>query len=78
MNRTALALLAALVLSPALQACEAEQQDRLITVATWKQATPAVEPRVQTVALTHPVSFPSRSAASTCGNANPPAGDFAA
>jgi pilus assembly protein CpaD len=63
MNRSALALLAALILSPALQGCEAEQQDRLITVATWKQATPAVEPRVQTVALTHPVSFPPRSAA---------------
>jgi pilus assembly protein CpaD len=61
MNRSALALLAALVLSLALQACEQEQQDRVITLATWKQATPPVEPRVQTVALTHPVSFPPRS-----------------
>ena len=32
MNRSALALLAALVLSPALQGCEAEQQDRLVTL----------------------------------------------
>jgi pilus assembly protein CpaD len=63
MNRFALALLAATLLVPALQGCEAEQQDRLVTLATWKQATPAVEPRVQTVALTHPVSFPPRSAA---------------
>jgi len=63
MNRSALALLAALVLSPILQACEAEQQDRLVTLATWKQATPPAEPRVQTVALTHPVTFPPRSAA---------------
>src|SRR5512143_1096095 len=58
MNRSALALLAALILSPALQGCEAEQQDRLVTLATWKQATPPAEPRVQTVALTHPVRFP--------------------
>ncbi|MGH6880914.1 CpaD family pilus assembly lipoprotein [Hypericibacter sp.] len=63
MNRTTLALLATLVLSPALQACEAEQQDRLVTLGTWKQATPPAEPRVQTVALTHPVSFPPRASA---------------
>jgi len=60
MNRSALALLAAIALAPALQACE--EQDRVITYATWKQATPSVEPRIQTVALTHPVSFPPRSA----------------
>jgi pilus biogenesis lipoprotein CpaD len=63
MNRSAFALIAALALAPALQGCENEQQDRLITLATWKQATPAAEPRVQAVALTHPVRFPPRSAA---------------
>jgi pilus biogenesis lipoprotein CpaD len=61
MNRSALALLAALALAPTLQGCE--EHDRVITYATWKQATPAVEPRVQTVALTHPVNFAPRSAA---------------
>src|SRR5258707_6788175 len=62
MNRSALALLAALILIPALQACEQEQQDRVVTLATWKQATPSVDPGIQTVALTHPVGFPPRSA----------------
>jgi pilus assembly protein CpaD len=60
MNRSALAFLAAIVLAPALQGCA--EHDRVITYATWKQATPPAEPRVQTVALTHPVSFPPRSA----------------
>jgi pilus assembly protein CpaD len=60
MNRSALALLAAIALAPALQACE--EHDRVITYATWKQAPTPTEPRVQNVALTHPVSFPPRSA----------------
>jgi pilus assembly protein CpaD len=63
MNRAALALFAAIALFPALQGCEEQQQDRYLTLATWKQATPAAEPRVQTVALTHAVNFAPRSAA---------------
>jgi pilus assembly protein CpaD len=62
MNRFALALLAATVIAPVLQGCEEQQQDRLVTLATWKQATPPVEPRVQNVALLHAVSFTPRSA----------------
>jgi pilus assembly protein CpaD len=62
MNRSALALLFALILAPVLQACEEQQQDRLVTLATWKQAVPPAEPQVQNVALIHPVSFASRSA----------------
>jgi pilus assembly protein CpaD len=62
MNRSAFALLVALTLTPALQACEEQQQDRLVTLATWKQATPSVEPQVRNVALQHPISFAPRSA----------------
>lgn len=62
MNRAVLALAAAIGLFPALQGCEEQQHDRYLTLATWKQATPAAEPRVQTVALAHPVSFAPHSA----------------
>ena len=62
MNRSALALLVALALAPALQACEEQQQDRLVTLATWKQATPSAQPEVRNVALQHPINFAPRSA----------------
>jgi len=62
MNRSTLALLAAIAVSPAFQGCEDMQQDRVIQLGTWKQATPPAEPRAQTVALTHPVSFAPRTA----------------
>jgi pilus assembly protein CpaD len=61
MARAAFFALLALVLPAALQGCE--PRERLITYATWKQATAPAEPRIQNVALTHPVRFAPHSAA---------------
>lgn len=60
MSRAVFFALLTLVLPAALQGCE--PQERLVTYATWKQATPAAEPRVQNVALTHSVRFAPRAA----------------